>query len=931
MTYSSDLGGSGSDKGFGIAVDGSGRAYVTGTTFSTNFPTVNAFQATNSDADDAFVTKIDPTAAFPVSDTLANVNPAENAPHACAADPINCATGNFSETYTDLAIPGRGPALALSRTYNAATAGTSGPLGYGWSLGYGMNLVIKGDGSATITQENGATVSFASSSGVFTPPAYVLATLVRNANGTYTFTRRQREIFTFSSAGKLLSEADLNGYTTTLGYNGSGQLATVTDPAGRAITLSYGANGLISGAADSGGRSVGYGYDANGNLTSVTDVNGHVTHFGYDAVHELQTITDPRGGVLTNTYNASGQVTRQQDPANRVTTLAYSNGTTTITDPVGNVTQETFSPQYELLSRTRAVGSAQAATWTFTYDPATLGIASVTDPNTHVTRATYDARGNVLTVTDALNRTTTNTYDNLDDLRTTTDPKGVTTTLTYDAHGNLISRSTPLVGASPAQAQVVSYTYGDAAHPGDVTSVVDPDGKTWSATYDLYGDQTCATDPLNDKTTSTFNTLGWQLAQVSPKGNVAGCNCTTQYTTTYGYVDPITQATNELGLVTTVTDPLGHQTTTAYDADNNVAQATDADGNLTTNTYNVDNQPTKVTRADQTTVQTSYTADGQTYQQIDGKGNATTFGYDRLGHVSTVTDSLNRTTAYSYDPVGNLRTKQDPSGSCSANLGCTTYQYDAADELASITYSDPQTPNVGNLTYDADGQRTGMSDGIGNSTWSWDSLHRLTISTDGLGNTVTYGYDLKGQLTSLLYPGQTTPVVRHYDNAGRLATVTDWLGNTTTFAYDQNSNLVGEAYPPSASGVVVNDNVTVDAGDRVMGSTVTSTAAPAGPVTLASYSYQRDGNDRMRQNWYEGPTPASGSASGEVLRPSMRRPSAAEARPGGHDGAVAGPPAAPVASSCDDTGSGDGVRRTLDRNGPRSGGSRNPAWGSSAA
>jgi hypothetical protein len=45
LVYSTYLGGFGFDYGTGIAVDSSGNAYVTGVTFSTNFPTVNAFQA----------------------------------------------------------------------------------------------------------------------------------------------------------------------------------------------------------------------------------------------------------------------------------------------------------------------------------------------------------------------------------------------------------------------------------------------------------------------------------------------------------------------------------------------------------------------------------------------------------------------------------------------------------------------------------------------------------------------------------------------------------------------------------------------------------------------------------------------------------------------------------------------------------------------
>ena len=57
LIYSTYLGGSGDDVGFGVAVDAAGNAYIAGRTYSTDFPTANAFQPTNHGAPDAFVTK----------------------------------------------------------------------------------------------------------------------------------------------------------------------------------------------------------------------------------------------------------------------------------------------------------------------------------------------------------------------------------------------------------------------------------------------------------------------------------------------------------------------------------------------------------------------------------------------------------------------------------------------------------------------------------------------------------------------------------------------------------------------------------------------------------------------------------------------------------------------------------------------------------
>jgi len=58
LVYSTYLGGSNDDQGNRIAVDSAGNAYVTGTTSSTNFPTMNPFQAANGGGTDAFVAKL---------------------------------------------------------------------------------------------------------------------------------------------------------------------------------------------------------------------------------------------------------------------------------------------------------------------------------------------------------------------------------------------------------------------------------------------------------------------------------------------------------------------------------------------------------------------------------------------------------------------------------------------------------------------------------------------------------------------------------------------------------------------------------------------------------------------------------------------------------------------------------------------------------
>src|SRR5256712_854443 len=233
-------------------------------------------------------------------------------------------------------------------------------------------------------------------------------------------------------------------------------------------------------------------------------------------------------------------------------------------------------------------------------------------------------------------------------------------------------------------------------------------------------------------------------SSVSPKGNVAGCVGQTTYPTTNGH--------DTCATLTTVTDPLGHQTIRHYDADQNQDYVQDGDTNRTTYVYDLANQQTQIQRADTTTLTTDYNPDGTVLDQKDGKNNAIlSYGYDALARVTSMTDALSNVTAYSYDGAGNRLTQQDPGGNCSAvpKTGCTTFSYDAANQLKTISYSDSVPSSVTNIAYDNDGQRTGMSDGTGTSACVLDSLHRLTSYTNGAGAQLQYAYNLRNLTTTI--------------------------------------------------------------------------------------------------------------------------------------------------------------------------------------
>lgn len=79
LLYSTYLGGSGADEALAIALDGSGNPYVAGYTFSSNFPTQSALQSSLSGASDAFVAEINPSTSSLVFSTYLGGSASESA------------------------------------------------------------------------------------------------------------------------------------------------------------------------------------------------------------------------------------------------------------------------------------------------------------------------------------------------------------------------------------------------------------------------------------------------------------------------------------------------------------------------------------------------------------------------------------------------------------------------------------------------------------------------------------------------------------------------------------------------------------------------------------------------------------------------------------------------------------------------------------
>jgi RHS repeat-associated protein len=736
-------------------------------------------------------------------------------PHCHCGDPVDVASGDFTEQQTDIAVGGRGVGLNLSRSYSsmaAVEALSPGAFGYGWTNSFDDRLVLEEEGKEiTLARGNGSTVPFAETSKeTFSPQAWSLDKLTGSVEKGFVLTLPDSTKYSFSAAGRLESVVDRNGNKTTLAYDEAGRLKTITDPASRQITLAYNAEGLVESAKDPMGHIVKYGYEGK-ELTSVT-MPGEGSprwRFKYDGSRRMTTITDGRGGETVNEYDSSNRVVSQTDPAKRTLTFEYEAFHTKVTNKAtGAISDEWFTSDNEPFKITSGFGTASATTRTFSYNDASQ-LASKTDGNGHKTEYGYDAEGNRTSEKNALGDESKWSYNTSHQLISVTTPKGEKTTITHDGQGNLEKVERPAPGSLT---QTTSYTYN--VH-GELESKSDPLGHVWKYEYNGQGDLSAEIDPEGDKRTWTYNEDSRPTAVVSPRGNEEGAE-PSKFTTILEY-DP-------QGRIVEVADPLLHTTKYGYDANGNVETETDANGHTTTYSYNADDDLIKVKQPNGTITETEYDGAGEIKAEIDGNKHRTEYVRNVLEQPIEVVDPLARKTTRKYDAVGNLLSKTDPE------KRTTSYVYNAADRLKEVTYSDGKTPTA-TFGYDKDNNLTSITDGTGTTSYEYDQLDRLTKIKHGHGDTVSYEYNLGEQQTSIIYPNGKT-VTQGFDKAGRMTNVGDWLGNTTSFAYDRDSDINATVFPKGTSNV---DEYAYDRADRM-----SEVKLMKGAAVLASLVYSRD-------------------------------------------------------------------------------------------
>lgn len=767
--------------------------------------------------------------------------------------PVNVTNGNMYLQQTDYQLPGAGPALNITRTYNSKLP-EEGLFGRGWSTIYDTSIQAYDPTLIRLNLPDGRAVYFTrpNSSSAFAPIEKDFHNPVsQNGDGSFTLSFKDGSRQQFNAAGKLLALSDRHNNQTTLTYDSSGKLVSTTDPFGRLLSFNTNPNGQMLSISDSIGTIATYSYGSEHQLLSTTYADNSAYHFSYDGSVQLTAVTDALGNVLeSHTYDSRGRaLTSEKHGGVEHYSLNYvSNTQTDVTDALGHVTKYTVdkSKGRNVVTKVEGVcscaGNSSVQTWT--YDDH-LNVSSKTDALNHTTTFTYDAEGNRLTATDstgtvtftynqlgeALTRTdqmngvTTNTYDSSGKLLTSRDALNNTTTFTYDQRGELLTMTNAL-------GKVTALAYDPSGNIGQATDAL---GGVTRFAYDGRGRLTSATDALNVVTNYSYDAAGRVNKITRPDLSIV--------TFTYDLggrrtrmTDPLNNSTSfaydSAYRLTGITDALGNSVNYSYDLMSNLTSATDQLGRTTNMEYDDFNRPIKTifppaasgaTRLQETI---TYDAAGNVISRTDQAGRISSFGYDAVQRLVRVTDPALQITQYEYNPRSNLIAVVDainqrytfdydalsrvttarraglqmsftydgignPTARTDYNNITTRFTYDALNRLTTINYPDASTANY---IYDKLSQLTSATNGNGTVSFTYDNLGRVTSTTDVWGQVLNYTYDANGRRTRLSV-GPTTSATYVYDVLDRLTTITDSSRQSVSYVYDATGKVTSRSLP----------------------------------------------------------------------------------------------------------------------------------------
>ncbi len=361
LVYSTYLGGSGDDTAYGIAVDASGFAYVSGSTASADFPTTAPFQGSNGGTTDIFVSKLDQTGSSLTYSTYIGGSGTDSPanPGGLAVDSAGNAylTGYTQSSNYPVASPVQGSLSGTSDAVITKLNASGSSLTYSTYLGgssseFGRSIAVDASGNAYVAGEtlssNFPTASpYQASHGGGSIDAFVAKLNAAGSSLTYsTYLGGSGTDSAYSLAVDTSGNAFVTGVTTSSNFptaspyqasNAGGQDAFLTklNAAGSSLTYStyLGGSGSETGRAitvDTAGSPYITGFTSSTNFPVATPLEGSLNGGVLDA---FLTKFAPAGTGLTySTYLGGNGVDTGNGVAVDSGGNAYVAGSTGSTD-----------------------------------------------------------------------------------------------------------------------------------------------------------------------------------------------------------------------------------------------------------------------------------------------------------------------------------------------------------------------------------------------------------------------------------------------------------------------------------------------------------------------------------------------------------------------------------------------------------------------
>jgi len=504
-------------------------------------------------------------------------------------------------------------------------------------------------------------------------------------------------------------------------------------------------------------------YDiANRKLTSISTTEGRSLNFEYSTetgkTELITKITDPSiNRNIRFEYDQDKNLIKFTDAKNQITRYEYDTDSRydhlikKIIFPKGNVITNVYNGKK---ISTQQVGSNTPLTVSYNQN-----ISIISQPGLSQYTANYQQQkyGLIQELTSSSGNSKYEYNDLLNKTMPTkiTDGRGYITIINYDVMGN------PLQINKPENA-VHKFSYNSF---NDVTKYTDPRSKETNYGYDLRGNLTSTQTPRGAVTNITYNGNGTINTITDPVGLV----------TALGY--------NSFGNVTTVTKNGNNVTGFNYDPAGRMLSTTYPNGKTSSYTYDNNNLVLSFTNSNGNTSNYTYDANDNNNSVSDPKSQTTVLNYNSMDLLQSIRNPLTEQSLFDYHDNTLLKSKTKADGQISSFL------YDASNRLTTMNGA-----ISGSLNYDNNDNVTLAHNNNGDITFTYDGLNRITSSTDYYSNTVSYGYDLSGNVTTITYPGNKIVNYTYYDD-NLLQSVRDWNNNTTSYLYRNDGSLQEIQYP----------------------------------------------------------------------------------------------------------------------------------------